>query len=141
MLKLLAVKVAACTALSAVSLLLLSPVLSGCAGGGGCGASVNPALNVYVTDAATGIPAARGATVTATDGGFTEILGPGVSTPGDPPMLLSFMGGLGRPGNYTVRITKDGYNSVERTVRATKGPCTVNTQTLNIALTAQGNTP
>ena len=120
-------------------LLSLAFGLYGCsAATGGCSASVNPSLEVFVTDAATGQPVAETATVTAIDGSFTETLPASIGTinPDGSQTLTGFSGPLERVGIYTVRVTRPGYADAEKTsVRVTKGPCHVRTQTVAIALT------
>ena len=105
----------------------LLPFLSGCSSGYGCGASVDPAILVRVIDAETKDPAAAGATATVRDGDYVETLreyvwsepeGDGQAVP------LSLGGALGRPGTYTVRVEKDGYEPWEvRGVRVRQDVC------------------
>ena len=69
-----------------------------------CTASIDPGLTVRVTDARTG-EGVMGATVTATDGDYVEVLDPPGSSSG------SHVGAYERPGTYTLTIEAQGYVS------------------------------
>ena len=114
--------------MAALSVALFS---AGCGGSYGCAAVVSPAVEVYVFDARTGAPAAEGATATVRDGDYVERLQVHVTSYPDPPntqgVPLSFAGAYERPGVYTVRVEKPGYQPWEMTgVRVRKGDCGVN---------------
>jgi hypothetical protein len=113
-------------AISLISAAWLLP-LFGCGAEPGCGAGVAYGVQVTVTDARTGLPAAEGATGTLAAPGFNETMIPGAwQFPGQGGKLLGYVGALGRPGVYMVRIEKAGYVAWERTdVRVAQGPCTV----------------
>ncbi len=102
----------------------------GCGGSYGCAGVVLPAVEVYVFDARTGAPAAEGATATVRDGDFVETLQVHVTSYPEPPNMqgvpLSFAGAYGRPGVYTVRVEKAGYQPWEVTrVRVRNDRCGV----------------
>lgn len=108
---------------------LVDPVL--------CTTDVTPAVEVQVYDARTGAPAAHGTVATARDGSYTdtlEITG-WTSTPIDSTTALVVAGAYERPGTYTVRISKPGYQLWERTgVRAREGECGVERERLVASL-------
>lgn len=106
---------------------LLDPVV--------CTTSVEPAIVVWVYDAATGEPAAYGAEGTVRDGDYVDPLRPAVSATADPTSLLSFRAADERPGSYEVRVAKDGYEPWVRTgVHARSGKCHVETVELDAHL-------
>jgi hypothetical protein len=123
------------------ALVLLSSALclAGCgAGGYGCSASVERAIEVDVLDAVTGRPIADGASGTLRDGSFSEAM-PIVrwKTGASPEMLIPVaLGGANeRQGTYTVRVEREGYSPWEaRNVRVDRGPCHVNTRRLEARL-------
>lgn len=93
-----------------------------------CPADVTPAVEVQVVDARTGAPAAHRTVATAQDGAFTDTLEiGGWSGPSpDSTTAIVVQGAYERPGTYTVRISKPGYQLWERTqVRAREGVCGV----------------
>lgn len=106
----------------------LLPFVGGCSSGYGCGASVDPAVVVTVTDAETKAPAAEGAVGTVRDGDYSETLGVYSRTYVEADSFggipLSLGGAWGRPGTYTVRVEKDGYEPWEATgVRVRQDVC------------------
>jgi hypothetical protein len=115
---------------------------AGCSGlGYGCAASVSPAIIVVIKDAETGAPAAEGAVGTIRDGTYAETLQVYVTTSPTPPETigtpLSLSGGVGRPGTYTVRVEKPGYQAWERMgVRARPAQCGV-VSTVNLVADLQ----
>jgi hypothetical protein len=111
--------------------LAVVPFLGGCSSGYGCAAFIDRAIEVTVIDAETKAPAVEGAVGTIRDGDYTETLrvsgwtyargGPEQGTP------LWLGGALGRPGTYTVRVEKDGYEPWEvRGVRVRQDACQLN---------------
>lgn len=110
-----------------MSLITMSP-LGGWGSGHGCSGGVYPAIEVHVTDAQTGAPAAEGAIGTLRDGDYTESLrvhsGTYVEDSPSSSIPLSLGGAVGRPGTYTVRVEKDGYEPWEATgVRVRQDVC------------------
>jgi hypothetical protein len=98
-----------------------------------CHTGIFPAINVEVRDALTGEPAASGAVGTLRDGTFSETLREmGWTAEGQ---VLSLGGAEERPGRYTVRIEKEGYEAWERTnVHARGNTCGVVTVRLQAEL-------
>jgi len=114
----------------------------GCGSGGSfnCTGSYEPALDVFVLDARTNAPAAEGAIVTVRDGNYTETLRTYRFYRPEPPdtveVALSFAGAFERPGTYTVRVEKAGYEPWEiRNVRVREDECHVITRRLEANLT------
>jgi hypothetical protein len=103
---------------------LLDPVV--------CPAVVTRAVEVEVRDARTGDPAADGATGTARSGNFMETLQVVGWIAHPSPSSALVLGGVEeRPGVYTVRVEKAGYQPWERTgVEAERGRCGVITARL-----------
>jgi hypothetical protein len=77
------------------------------------------AVNVEILDAATGAPAAVGATLVIVDGDYSEST---TGAAGTPPVLAA---GFERPGVYDLRVTREGYEDwVRENVRVSRGgPC------------------
>ena len=102
-----------------------------------CPADVTPAVEVQVRDARTGAPAAHGAVATAQDGSYTdtlEIVG-WTGSPPDSTTAITMAGAYERPGTYTVRITKPGFQAWQQTgVRAREGECGVERERLVASL-------
>jgi hypothetical protein len=111
---------------------VLAPLGAGCSSGYGCAAVEEYAVEVEVRDAATGEPAADGATGTLRDGGYTETMRVGgwlyaPDVPAGTGVGTTLVGAMERPGTYTVRIEKPGYEPWERRgVRVTSDVCGVN---------------
>jgi hypothetical protein len=106
---------------------LLDPVV--------CTTGIEPAILVWVYDAATGEPAAYGAEGTVRDGAYVDPLRPAVHASPDPTSLLSFRAADERPGTYEIRVAKDGYEPWVRTgVHAGMGTCHVRTVDLDAHL-------
>lgn len=101
-------------------------VIPACLGttGPDCTAAIMNGLLVRVRDSVTNIPAGSGATVTAEDGSYFEtLLYLGSHTPLD---SLTFQGATERPGTYTVRVSKGGYQPWTRTgINVPAGECHV----------------
>lgn len=121
---------------------LLFPVASfallchGCTGfnGYGCVANVEPGIEVRIVDTVTGLPPAGDITVTATGGDYSEELRMlDVSGLSSAPLL--FAGAYGRPGTYTVRVEKSGYERFEqKNVRVKKLQCGNDLQNITVNL-------
>lgn len=93
-----------------------------------CPTDVTPAVEVQVFDARTGALAALGTVATAQDGSYTDTLkiAGWRGNPSDSTTAFIVEGAYERPGTYTVRISKPGYQLWERTrVRAREGECGV----------------
>lgn len=85
-------------------------------------ARVVPALQVSVSDAATGGPTSTPSSVVAADGDFSAPLGPGPGRPGDH-VPVTFYGLMERAGTYTVTVTAAGYVPWrQENVVVTRGP-------------------
>ena len=91
--------------------------LAGC-GGSGCKLNRFPGLDVTVVDDVGEMVC--GATVTATDGAYTETL---TASPAGGPCY--FTGAWERPGVYTVQATFEGRTAVRPDVQVTDGECHV----------------
>lgn len=117
-----------------VLLVLLTVALAGCNRRAllNCPASPSPALNVTVVEAGTGRHLAAGARVVATDGSFTETLGPGDYAPDGE--LASRSGVVGRAGRYEVVVTQEGYAEFGTTAQARSGRCGVETVPITAVL-------
>lgn len=89
---------------------------------GACTAETEPAIEVEVTDSATGEPAAGGATGVLVDGAYSDSLRViGLDADGEG-LLLG--GAFERPGTYDVRVEKGGYQVWTREgVRVRGGDC------------------
>jgi hypothetical protein len=101
-----------------------------------CLGVVSRAIEVEVRDAATGQPAADGTTGIARDGNFVDTLSiMGWTSYPSAESALLVGGAEERPGIYSVRVEKEGYQVWERTnLRAEKGPCGVITVRLEAHL-------
>lgn len=121
--------------ISTLLLLTCLLALTGCGSSDGvlCGDHVERGIVVAVYDAQTHAPIAKDAVGTIEDGSYMETLTPaGGDSQGN---LISIGGAFERPGTYTVRIEKSGYQTWEKkNVRVTKGVCNVNTVTLEADL-------
>ena len=104
---------------------------------GSCPAVIRRAIEVEVTDARTGQPAAAGASGLVRDGAYTEplrIVGWRGTAPNDTAITLG--AGEGRVGTYDVRVERAGYGAWERQgVTPRVGVCGVQTMQLRAALT------
>ena len=95
-----------------LSALLLLPAMGACSADLGgplvCTEEYRAGITVEVTDSATGLPAADGATLTVTEGAYTESWTDafGGST---------LAGAWERAGTYDVAVAKDGYHTWIRT--------------------------
>ena len=93
-----------------------------------CPAVALPYLTVEVRDAQTGVPAAEGATGTASDGAFVDPL----NVLDD---LVMVPETYERPGAYDVLIQKPGYKDwTAENVRVRRGACNVRTVDLEARL-------
>lgn len=95
-----------------------------------CTPSIEPAITVTVSDARTGVPLK--ASIIVKDGKFQEELNlHGVTAAGQ----IIYGGAFERPGVYTVRISRDGYEtSVLEEVKVAKDECHVVTRNIRVAL-------
>ena len=95
-----------------------------------CTPSIEPAITVTVADAQTGTPLR--ATIVVTDGNFKEELNlRGVTAAGQ----VIYGGAFERPGLYTVRVSRDGYEtSILKAIKVTKEQCHVVTRNLKVSL-------
>jgi hypothetical protein len=97
-----------------------------------CPAVVQRAIEVAVTDQATGAPAAAGAVGTLRDGPYAETMQAVGFTNG---VATTLGGATGRPGLYDVRVEKAGYQPWEAIgVRSESDACGVRTVPLTAAL-------
>ena len=96
----------------------------------GCTPSIEPAITVTVSDAQTGTPLK--ATIIVKDGNFQEELKlRGVTAAGQ----IIYGGAFERPGVYTVRTSRDGYETfVIEEVKVAKDECHVITRKIRVAL-------
>lgn len=111
----------------------LAALLSGCdLIGTACPQSEEPAIRIEVRDAASGAPAAEGATGFVREGAFTDSLRvTGGASSGE--FIMS--AATERPGTYDVLIEKSGYRDWMREgVRVRSGECGVATVTLQAQL-------
>jgi hypothetical protein len=95
-----------------------------------CTPSIEPAIIVTVFDARQGVPLK--ADILVKDGNFQEKLNlQGVTAAGQ----VIYGGAFERPGVYTVRISKDGYEtSVVEEIKVAKNECHVVTRKLRVDL-------
>lgn len=101
--------------------------------GGACPAVIGDAVEVTVIHATTEALEADGATGVLRDGEYVDTMEVSRYNGNGEPVALS--GGLGRPGTYTIRIWKDGFEPWTRTRVAVKsGRCTVNKRRLTARL-------
>ena len=98
-----------------------------------CTDSIEPAIEVRVRDAESGLPTAEGATGYVQDGSYVDSLraygfnGQGVQ--------LSFRAANERPGVYTVVVIKSGYQTWKKDgVRVSRDECRVQTRSLTADL-------
>lgn len=100
-----------------------------------CTPSIEPAITVTVADAQTGT--FLRATIVATDGNFKEELNlRGVTAAGQ----VIYGGAFERPGIYTVRVSRDGYEtSTLKDIKVTKEQCHVLTRHLTVMLKKSAN--
>ncbi len=96
----------------------------------GCTPSIEPAITVTVSDAQTGTPLK--ATIIVKHGNFQEELKLwGVTAAGQ----IIYGGAFERPGVYTVRTSRDGYETfVIEEVKVAKDECHVITRKIKVAL-------
>ena len=96
-----------------------------------CTTEAVAALNVTVRLGDSTIPTSEGVTVVATDGDYTETLQVVDAT--NP----VFIGAFERQGNYTVTVSKEGYQTYtsEMTI-ITRDECHVNTEQIHVPLVA-----
>jgi hypothetical protein len=106
--------------------------VAGC-GGSGCPPFRFPGLDVTVVDDVGEVVC--GATATATDGAYTEMLTP--SPRGGP---CYFTGAWERPGVYTVEATFEGRAATRPDVRVTEGECHVVPEFITIWLPPPAST-
>jgi hypothetical protein len=106
-----------------------SPTLAGC-GGSGCLLNAVPGLEVTVLDGAGG-PVLCGATVTATDGAYSELL---AASPAGGPCY--HYGATERPGTYSIEATFEGRTGAVSNVRVAQGECHVTKNEVSIVLPA-----
>lgn len=78
---------------------------------GDCGGAALHGLRIRVVDARTQQPLEQMATVTATEGAFTEVLASDYSRPNE----RIYLGASERSGTYTVRVEAPGYVATSRT--------------------------
>ena len=118
-------------------LIALVPTTGGCVANSmtPCTASLEAAMIVTVTDAQTGTPLE--ATVSVTDGKFQEQLKLQGITPAGQVM---YGGAFERPGVYTVKVSKDGYEtSILKDIKVTKDQCHVVTRNIKVTLQKSAN--
>ena len=97
---------------------------AGCGGGFACTANAAPGVNVSIFDSRSG--AALPATTTLTEGTYQETSSQDQTI---------FAGAFERAGTYTIRVTKAGYASYEKTgFMVTKGDCHVNSVNIRVDL-------
>ena len=96
-----------------------------------CTPSMEPAITVTVSDARTGAPLK--ATIVVKDGEFKEELKlKGITAAGQ----VIYGGAFERPGVYTVKASKDGYEtSTLKDIKVSKDQCHVLTRNLKVNLT------
>ncbi|MDQ6717851.1 MAG: carboxypeptidase-like regulatory domain-containing protein [Gemmatimonadota bacterium] len=101
----------------------VSPACSAPAGGGTyCTALFAFGISVSVVDSATGVPAAAGATVIASEGSYADSVV--VPSGGSPTIPIGLAGE--RAGTYTVTVRKSGYKTwTKGDVAVTKDECHV----------------
>jgi len=100
-----------------------------------CTPSIEPAITVTVADAQIGT--SLRATVVVTDGIFKEELNlRGVTAAGQ----VIYGGAFERPGMYTVRVSRDGYEtSILKNIKVAKEQCHVETRHINVKLKKSAN--
>ncbi len=113
--------------------LLLAPVLIGCSEDGSgpiaCTLEYRAGITVEITDSATGLAAAEGATLTIREGEYVESW---TDTFGG----VTLAGAWERAGTYDVTVAKDGYHTWIRTdVVVDADECHVHSVALQAALT------
>jgi hypothetical protein len=100
-----------------------------------CPAIVSAAIEVEIRDARTGGALAQHARGAIHDGAYIDSLKPAGSMGSDPSTLFSRSAGHGRPGNYRVEITHNGYRDWSADgIRVTMERCGVRTRQLSAAL-------
>lgn len=100
-----------------------------------CPAWVRDAVVVEVRDAATGAPAAQGASGWVRDGGYVDSLRIGGWETGDPASAHQLSAAPERPGRYEVVVHKDGYREWRRSgVRVGRSTCGVEPVNLHAQL-------
>lgn len=98
-----------------------------------CTLSIEPAIEVRIRDAESGLPAAEGATGYVSDGSYLDSLRTAASN--GQGVLLSLQAADERPGVYTVVVLNDGYQTWKREgVRVTEDECHVQTVRLDAEL-------
>lgn len=97
-------------ALRALAVAALTIWLGGCSNGD-CGGAALHGLRVRVVDARTQKPLEQMATVTATEGAYTEVLTIDYSRPNE----RLYLGASERSGTYTVQVAAPGYAATTRT--------------------------
>ena len=94
-----------------------------------CTLEVVSGLSVTVTDSQTNLPLVENVTVSATEGTYQEIL---ELVPGSGNI---FTGAHERTGNYTITVTKEGYQTnTFGPITVTKNVCHVITQQVQVVL-------
>jgi len=120
--------------LTAVLLLAVSSVLSGCTGAD-CTSILLWGISVTIVDGATGNRFTGDVTVTVTDGSYTETESPPLLPAG--PRVSNLAGE--RPGTYRVEVRAPGYVTWIRTnVRVRQDDCHVRTVHLTAELEPSG---
>lgn len=112
-------------------LLLLIIVASSCQGNDDvyCTQEVVFGLTVTVKDAVTEAGLQEGVLVIATDGSYTEILQYAMNN------AAVFIGAAERPGNYTLTVSKEGYQTFTTDVIVvTRDMCHVISQSVTVTL-------
>jgi len=96
-----------------------------------CTTEAVAALNVTVRLGDSTTPTSEGITVVATDGNYTETLQ--VVNTTNP----TFIGAFERQGNYTITVSKDGYQTfTSGVISITRDQCHVIPELINVALVA-----
>lgn len=96
-----------------------------------CTTEAVAALNVTVRLGNSTTPTSEGITVVATDGDYTETLQ--VVNTTNP----TFIGAFERQGNYTITVSKDGYQTyTSGVISITRDQCHVIPELINVALVA-----
>ena len=98
-----------------------------------CDLGIDPAVEVEVVDAESGVPVAAGAKGVIRDGAYVDSLRPNRSR-GDG-TVLTLSAGDARSGTYRVEIMREGYAPWHRDgVRARRGDCGLETTHIRAAM-------